>query len=284
MYDASKSSKAWIFNVIRLTLSAKSFSHSPANLQFYLSFASNFEEFFFYDHLHHFAATGTIVRVLKEIHQSIESHSIHSSISNHVLQQGKGFRRWRPSMSFPLHSTHPQTPSFTQIAYHIGMIFHEANLVFFHRKPTRSESLLPPRRSSPSRRSAVNSSSVPRERSSASRDQSVSQLKPWRLPPVKPLVVKVPRPGIASRWESTSVWLSTFYPPSLQFAIRRRITENHHTNVIIVLTPLPRLSSKSSSTSRPVLRLRLPSLHKLLECDEKGRKWWWKIRSTTPWG
>lgn len=53
---------------------------------------------------------------------------------------------------------------------------------------------------------------------------------------------------------------------------KRLVKRNKILTFIIVSTPQLRLSSKSSSTSKLVLRLRLPSPHKLIECDERGRK------------
>ncbi|KND89326.1 hypothetical protein TOPH_06063, partial [Tolypocladium ophioglossoides CBS 100239] len=101
-------------------------------------------------------------------------------------------------------------------------------------RPTRSASPSPPRRSASSRRSAPRSSSAPRARTCASRAPSACPPRPSRSPPARPLAVRVPRPGTATRCASTSVSSTS--------------------------TPRPRSSSRSSSTSRPVSRSRSPLL------------------------
>ena len=96
-----------------------------------------------------------------------------------------------------------------------------------NRRPTRSVSPCPPARSTSSRRSAPRSSSAPRARTCASRAPSACPPRPSRSPPARPLAVRVPRPGTATRCASTSVSSSALpLVRRRRFSVRKVLTDH----------------------------------------------------------
>jgi len=174
--------------------------------------------------LHHFAETSQFPRV-----RVVKDKSPPTTFQNVVPEAREGPRRGPRTLSRDCFAPPPPPPKPVTLIGCRGDTQNRQRRVTDarNRRPTRSVSPCPPARSTSSRRSAPRSSSAPRARTCASRAPSACPPRPSRSPPARPLAVRVPRPGTATRCASTSVSSSALpLVRRRRFSVRKVLTDH----------------------------------------------------------